>query len=698
MSLRIVVLTRSSRPSGAQMVWRLCEAGMAPAAVIVEKRSSMIKGKKSSKLFLLFQLDPVFLWKRIWEAFRIRAHYFLRKYFKGKFRDPVYLSIEELALDYPIRLVAVDHHNGPETRKLLQELQPDIGILTNTRRIRKEVLDIPRHGFFNLHLSALPQYAGLNSIFWALYHGEKEIGVTIHCAAEQIDRGDIILQKKIPVSLLDNEETLYEKALWLGTYLMIKAVRQLEAGMLEKTPQDPSRASYFSWPGPRERALFKARLRRNIKASCDEKENRHVIHVITRMIRGGAQENTLATVRGLERLGYWVTLVTGPTWGKEGELVSEAIENGVDVVIIPELIRELHPWRDFIVFFRLLSLFSRSPNAIIHTHTSKAGFLGRLAARFCRTPVVIHTPHGHVFHSYFPFLKEVLFLGMERLTARWTNRLIALTEIEKQEHLTLGVGKSWKWVTIPSGIDEKRFLGVSEARKQEIRTFLSIPPVCKIVGFVGRLAPVKGPRYFLEAIPKIRHWDPDAYFLFVGDGEERQALEERGRELGLTRNVIWAGHQKQVSHFLALMDILVVPSLNEGMGRVIAEGGLLTKPVVGTKIGGIPDLIEHRETGLLVTPRHAGEIAQAVTELLKDPALGWALGKNLRIKVLSGFTERHMVESIHNLYQQMMNQKRMIQKTPPLQTGSSPEPESAMSAAFAGSETELSPSKGRYAV
>jgi glycosyltransferase involved in cell wall biosynthesis len=660
------------------MAWRLFQAGMPPVAVVVEKRGRMASRGTEPLISLFFKLGIGFFWKRVKEAVRIGSHFYLRKLLGRRFKNSVYLSIEELALDYPVRLYEVEDHNGTETRELLWRLEPDIGILTNTRRIKNEILSLPRHGFLNLHLSALPQYAGLDSIFWALYHGEKEIGVTVHFASEAIDRGDLVLQRKIPVSPRDTEESLYDKALWLGTFLMIQALRQLQEGTICRTVQDPKKASYFSWPSAGQRGILRRRreiaapdrpsgtggpsghppLDRPALPSVARRDGKvRVLHVITRMIRGGAQENTLATVRGLLKKGYEITLVTGPTWGNEGELISEALQEGMEVVVIPELVRELNPVKDGIVGMKLLSLLAKRRYDIVHTHTSKVGFLGRLAAHYRKVPVVIHAPHGHVFHSYFSRPVEAFFLFLERQAAKWCDRLVALTEGEREEHLKLGVGNPSQWVTIPSGVSEERFKEMSSERQQALRGPLGIPPKRKIVGFIGRLAPVKGAHYLLQAIPRIRQRIPETHFLFVGDGDERPALESKVREANLEEYVTFAGHQEDVSDFLALLDILVVPSLNEGMGRVIAEGGLLGKPVIGARVGGIPDLIKDNETGLLVNPRSAEEIADAVIRLLENPELGRRLGERLQEKVHEGFTERQMIEKIDHLYQQLLMPK-----------------------------------------
>ena len=654
MNSRVVLFTRSSRPSGAQMAWRLIRSGIAPIAVIIEKRSRMVTQKKRSPWAILSELGLEFVWKRVWEAVKIRTHFFLRKLLGRQFKNPVYLSIEELALAHPIPLYEVEDHNGKETAEILRKLQPDLGILTNTRRVKREILEIPRHGFLNLHLSALPQYAGLDSIFWALYHGEKEVGVTVHFAAEEIDRGDIVLQRRIPVSSLDTEESLYEKALWLGTHLMVRAVQQLEEGTLERRSQDPGRASYFSWPTPEDRKAFRKRWKQ--ARDDDFARSPRALHLITRMTRGGAQENTLLTALGLREKGFAVTLVTGPSWGEEGEILSEALEEGLELVILPELVREIHPGKDFIAWLKLSSWFVKNRYTIVHTHTSKAGFLGRFAAHFTKIPAVIHTPHGHVFHSYFLPWEEKLFLSLEREAAKWSDRLIALTEPCRQEHLALQVGKPEQWVTIPSGVDEKRFQHPAMPREKILES-LGIPSERKVIGFIGRLAPDKGAIYFVEALPQIFTAFPETHCILVGDGEERPTLQKKVHELGLDKFVFFAGHQEDIGRYLSIFDLLVVPSLNEGMGRVIVEGGLFQKAVVAAKVGGIPDLIEDNKTGLLVERRNSIQIAEAVIRLLKDPVLAEKLGAELHGKVLNSFTASQMVNKIERLYQEVLTQK-----------------------------------------
>jgi len=650
-SLKIAFLTRSSRPSGAQMAWRLLQAGH-ELTVFVEKRSRAITGSRKGRWILtLLKLGPGFLFQRLAEAVKIRTHFYLRKFLGRRFKNPAYWSIQELAVDYPLTLHWVGDHNGPDTERLLREVRPDLGVLTNTRRIRPNILAIPRLGFLNLHLSALPQYAGLDSIFWALYHGEKEIGVTVHAVVPELDRGAIVLQRKISVHSLDTEGSLYDRALWLGTALMARAVKLVEEGKAEFVPQNPEKASYFSWPSLRERAVLRKRKKAEKQALAPDRPR--VLQIITRMTRGGAQENTLATAAYLKKLNYEVTLITGPSWGREGEILTEAIEQGLNVLILPELVREISPVSDGKAVVKLFRLIQAGRFSTVHTHTSKAGLLGRLAAFLCKVPLIIHTPHGHIFHSYFSPPEEKFFLLMERIAAGWCHGLIALTQAEKKEHLELRVGTPEMWHVIPSGVNEKKFGEIPAERLAALRRVLGIPDGAKLVAFIGRLAPIKGPRFFVEAMPLIHKQIPDIHFLIVGDGEECSFLEQRIRDLGMSEHVTWTGQKEEVAEYFALLDVLVVPSLNEGMGRVIVEAGFFAKPVIGSNVGGIPDLIHHHETGWLVTPRNEKEIAGAVARLLTDRETARRLGEALKKKVLEGFTEDSMVEKIERLYREM---------------------------------------------
>ncbi len=697
------------------MAWRLVSAGYEPL-ILVENRRKLLQQKRTSEqsavplqthggqagsqvpgtcfsrclapLALVRRHGFAFLRQRVMELLWIKTHFCARKLFGQKFKSPAYLSIEELALAYPLRLVEVDSHNGPAALGHLRAETPDVGILTNTRKIGPAVLACARQGFFNVHSSALPKYAGLDAIFWALYHGEKEIGVSVHEAVPEIDRGRLAAQAKITVTAWDDETSLARKASWVGTALMLETLEKLQAGTLEMMPQPEEGASYFSWPTREQRTELKKRWKveggrwkrnkhcKKIRMSGDLAKNKdliadepnsafpstfdlppstfRILHIITRMTRGGAQENTLATIRGLRAKGYQAVLVTGPAWGPEGEILSQALREGHEIVLLPELGREIDVIKDTLAFWKLFWLVKRGRFDLVHTHMSKGGLLGRLAAWLAGSPHIVHTPHGHIFHSYFSRATERFFLFLERRLARVTDRLIALTESEKREHVNFYVGSASQWCVIPSGVDETRFQEPSAAQKLELRRRLGIPPGTLIAGFVGRLESIKGPVYFVRAMPDILKTVPKTHFLMVGAGRLRQSLEEEVRQLGLAEHVTWTGDQKQTALYFSIMDAVVVPSLNEGMGRVIVEAGLLSRPVAASRVGGIPDLVIGGKTGLLVPPKDPAALAQASLQILQDTLLALKLGKNLKEHVTAGFTESQMVGKIEVLYQSIL--------------------------------------------
>ena len=650
MKPRVVVLARGGRPSGALLCWRLVWAGYDPL-ILVESRSRMVKAGGGA-VELLKKHGVHFLFRRLTELVLIKAHFYGRRLLGKHFKSPAYLSLEELALDYPLRIRHVEDHNSDLTLQLLCQENADVGILSNTRKIRAEILLSPRHGFLNLHGSLLPKYAGLDSVFWALYHGEKEVGATVHFAVPEIDRGGIILQERIPVTEWDDVVSLERKLRWIGTGLVMRVLDLLEAGKLCGRAQE-GEGSYFSWPT----AAQRAELRKKITASHNPSPRPRILHIITRMTRGGAQENTLATVRGLRQKGYDVTLVTGPSWGREGEILSEALAEGHAIVLMPELGREVDLIKDTLAFFKLIAFLRRGRFDLVHTHMSKGGLLGRTAAWLAGAPRIVHTPHGHIFHSYFSRATERFFLLLERRLARVTDRLIALTDSEKREHLNFYVGTRNQWRVIPSGVNEARFTAPPINEQNDLRKRLGINPQTKVAGFLGRLDTVKGPAYFVEALPKIFASYPDVRALVVGDGKLRGELEQRAKTYGIADRVIFTGDQRQTALYLSLMDVLVVPSLNEGMGRVIVEAGLLSKPVVASRVGGIPDLVEDERTGLLVPPRDSAAIEQAVIRVLEATGRAHALGENLKRKVLANFTESRMIEALERLYSELLHRE-----------------------------------------
>lgn len=382
-----------------------------------------------------------------------------------------------------------------------------------------------------------------------------------------------------------------------------------------------------------------------------------VLHIITRFDKGGSAENTYLTLIGLSRAGYDLVLVTGPSdESKSAEREREAVQAnldevekaGVRTISIPDLMRNLHLDRDLKAFFRLLRILREEKPQIVHTHTSKAGILGRWAAWLCRVPFIVHTPHGHVFWGYFGPLETKLYVTLERITARITHRIIALTEQEKEDHLRFRIASRDKFLTIHSGVDLSLFDATLHDRSQ-IRAELDIPAGDLVVGTAGRLTPVKGHMHLLEAAAKILAIRPDTTFVVLGDGELKNKLLERIEALGLAGKVHFPGWRPDVAAVMSAFDVFALPSLNEGMGRVLVEAMALSRPVVASRTGGITDLIEDGGNGLLVPPGDAGALADAILRLLDEGEMRAAMGGEGRRRAETYSAER-MVEKIGELY------------------------------------------------
>lgn len=396
-----------------------------------------------------------------------------------------------------------------------------------------------------------------------------------------------------------------------------------------------------------------------------------VLHIITRMVRGGAQENTLATVVGIHGNGWESSLATGPALGPEGSLEPECLAAGVRMLRVPELVREISPRQDLQALRRLVQLCRKERPHIVHTHTSKAGILGRLAARSAGVPVVVHTPHGHVFHSYESALKTRMFIALERYCAHKADHLIALTENERREHLELRVGAADRWSVIHSGVDFEPFVPDGRVRAA-VRGELGIPDGDLVIGTVGRLVRIKGQRFLIEAFARLGSFRAPLHLLLVGDGELREDLIRQAEQAGLRvvrhpagadrpvsaavaeKTVHFVGLRRDVPRLMNAMDLFTLPSLNEGMGRVLVEAMAMELPCIASRVSGIPDVVAEGETGVLVPPGDAEALAAAVTELLPDEERRCSMGVRGRRRVVPAWSRAMMVTRLEELYRALL--------------------------------------------
>lgn len=378
-----------------------------------------------------------------------------------------------------------------------------------------------------------------------------------------------------------------------------------------------------------------------------------VAHVITRLCKGGAQENTFHTVRLHDRARFEPHLIAGYARGSEGSIEAAVEAAGISIHREPGLTRNPAPLRDMLTLRRLTRRFREARYDIVHTHTSKAGWLGRIAAHRAGVPIIVHTPHGNIFDGYFPAPVTRVFVWMERHAARRTGRIIELTPRGIEEHLAEGIGQREQYRVIFSGIDTQPFADAI-ARRRKTRDALGVPEERTLIGYVGRLEPVKGPRHFIDAAREVARLSPDARFVVIGDGSQRDALKQQASTLG--ERIQFLGMRQDIPNLMAALDILAVPSVNEGMGRVLLEAGAAATPVVASRVGGIPDIVDDGETGLLVPPRDAAALAQALLELASQPERRRLMGDTARAKVVPHYSLENMVRQIEALYEELLDE------------------------------------------
>ena len=389
---------------------------------------------------------------------------------------------------------------------------------------------------------------------------------------------------------------------------------------------------------------------------------RTVIHVITRLDYGGSAQNTMLTARGHDRERFIPLVVMGVPgrWDAQGgqgateENVRVLEKEGIRSVVIPTLGRSISPLDDMRTLWTLIRLFRHERPAVVHTHTSKAGVLGRIAAWIAKVPTVVHTPHGHVFYGHFGPCRSWLFLQIERVLSAITHRLIALTEAERQDHLDRFVGKPDRFVVVPSGIDRERF-GRARAHGKQQPDWFGCPPDALVVGSVGWLTDIKGHEFLITAVAKLKQDFPALHLVIVGSGDRHDALLQQAELCGLRDAVHLLGHRDDVVACLAGMDLFVLPSLNEGMGRALIEAMAAGLPVIASRVGGIPSVITHERTGLLVPPGDAGALAEALRRLLDRPEWASQLGVAASRSVDSRYGSVSMVHAIESIFAEALS-------------------------------------------
>jgi glycosyltransferase involved in cell wall biosynthesis len=397
-----------------------------------------------------------------------------------------------------------------------------------------------------------------------------------------------------------------------------------------------------------------------------------VCRIIGRLNIGGPAIHAILLTQGLRARGYETVLVAGREGPREGNLHDLAAEKGVEPVILPELGREVRPYRDCTALVKLVRLLRRLRPDIVHTHTAKAGALGRIAAKLAGIPVIVHTFHGHVLHGYFSRGTTRFFLTIERCLAAISTKVLTVSDGQCRDLLRLRIGRPETVGVMPLGLELDGFLG-SDLRRGELRRQLDVNAEAPLVGIIGRLAPIKDHATFLEAASDLHKSRPDVRFLIVGDGELRSRLEQQAHALGLDGCAHFLGWQRELEPIYADLDLVVLSSLNEGTPVSLIEAMAAGLPVVATKVGGVPDLVADGKTGLLVPPKDPMAMSQAMETLLADPERRRQMGRLGRDAVYPLYSDTALMDRMHRLYSSLLQASVLSQKfaseIPPPSTG-----------------------------
>lgn len=379
-----------------------------------------------------------------------------------------------------------------------------------------------------------------------------------------------------------------------------------------------------------------------------------IVRIISRLNIGGPAIHVSLLTALMNDETFESTLITGKISEEEGDMSYYAAQHGVTPVMVEALGRELHPLRDLRTLWQLTRLLRTMRPDVVHTHTAKAGFVGRWAARFAGVPVIVHTFHGHVFEGYFGALKTRLFVTLEQATARITDVVLTLTQSLRRDLADkFRIARAERITVLPLGLDLAPIAAVPR-KTGTFRARIGVPADAPLVGIAGRMVPIKNHALFLDAAAHIHARRPDVRFVIIGDGELRSTLEHQIDDLGLRDVVTVTGWINDIAQAYADLDVFALSSINEGTPVTVIEALAAGCPVVATHVGGVPDLLEGGRLGKLVSSGNAHALAESILETLDDPPDP----EPGRQAVLSQYGIDRLVSDLSALYRAQLAKKR----------------------------------------
>ena len=381
-----------------------------------------------------------------------------------------------------------------------------------------------------------------------------------------------------------------------------------------------------------------------------------ICHVITRLIVGGAQENTLLTIRGHLEKGHHVELVSGFSPGREGKLLENAEYGRFPVTLFADLVREVSPFHDLRAYFKLKKFFKDNRFDVVHTHSSKAGIIGRLAARAARVPGVVHTVHGQAFHPYQSRWKNRLFIFLERFAAKYCDKIYAVAQAMIDQCVAAKVAPREKYMVVYSGMETRDFAAAK--RDRELRSRLGLPEAGKVVVTIARLFPQKGYEYVIPAAEKVLRAAPETHFLFIGDGPMYDELQKDLKRKGIAEHFHFAGlvPPGEVCSHLIQGDLLWHLSLHEGLPRAVVQALASGIPAIGFALDGTPEVILDGETGFLAAAEDVDRVAERTLFLIRNPEQAAVMGETGRRMVLEKFSWQRMCDILEGEYARLLSE------------------------------------------
>ena len=384
-----------------------------------------------------------------------------------------------------------------------------------------------------------------------------------------------------------------------------------------------------------------------------------IVHVITRLILGGAQENTVLSCEGLLHAYHDdVLLVTGPPLGPEGSLLERVRAGGVPVELVPSLRRPIHPWRDFVSYLRIKRILRDFQPDVVHTHSAKGGILGRAAASAVGVPAIVHGVHGAPFHPYQGSTARAVFWACERWAAGKCHAFVSVADAMTELMASSGVAPRGEFTTIYSGMEVETFLE-SHRRRDRVRRQLGYAPQQVVIGKVARLFYLKGHEYVIQAARQVVDAHPQARFLLVGDGLLTERLRRQIAAAGLEGHFQLTGlvRPERIPELISAMDIVVHASLREGLARVLPQALIAGKPVVSYDVDGAREVVIPDQTGYLLPPKSVDQMAEALCRLVADGDLRDRLGAEGRRRFTDTFRHERMTAQLRGLYEKLLAER-----------------------------------------